>query len=319
MRGRRALTLAILLGATLAASRQVTAQGQAPAGQAPGQPAVPPQPSDLTQQPPAHGESLPEQEKAPAPFPAHQRPLPPPAVLERGKTMYLSMCSACHGADARGGQLGGVNLLRSPLVLGDRDGELVAPIVKGGRPGTAMPPFQLPDADVQAVVAYLHGLQAQGDVQGGPPPGPPVVLNILVGDAKAGAAYFAKTCTACHSASGDLAGIATRVADPKLLQNQWVSGGRATTRGPARGPRRPEQVPTVKVTLPEGVVQGRLVRLDDFLVTIAFDDGTTRTIRRSGDTPGVEVTDPLAAHNDFLATSTDANIHDVTAYLATLK
>jgi cytochrome c oxidase cbb3-type subunit 3 len=205
------------------------------------------------------------------------------------------------------------------VVLGDRAGELVAPIVKAGRPGTAMPPFQLPDADIQAVIAYLHSLQAQGDVQGGPPPGPPVVLNILVGDAKAGAAYFARTCAACHSASGDLAGIATRVDDPKLLQNLWVSGGRAATRGPGREPRRPEPVATATVTLPDGVVQGRLVRLDDFLVTLAFEDGTTRTIRRSGDAPRVEVHDPLAAHDDLLATYTDANIHDVTAYLATLK
>jgi cytochrome c oxidase cbb3-type subunit 3 len=317
MRGRGALTLVVLLGATLVASLQVTAQERTAGGQSPGTLApTAPQP------PPAHGAQLPPEacgEKPPTPFPAHQRPPAPPAVLERGKAMYLSMCSSCHGSDARGGQLGGVNLLRSPIVLGDRDGELVSPIVKAGRPGTAMPPFQLPDADIQAVVAYLHGLQAQGDVQGGPPPGPPVVLNILVGDAKAGAAYFAKTCASCHSATGDLAGIATRVDDPKLLQNLWVSGGRAMSRGPGDGSRRPERVATAKVMLPEGVVQGRLVRLDDFLVTVALDDGTTRTIRRKGDTPAVEIDDPLARHNDLLATCTDADIHDVTAYLATLK
>jgi cytochrome c oxidase cbb3-type subunit 3 len=326
-------TLVILLGATIAASLQVRAQNQnaaaqptaqqpgagAPAAQAP----VPPQPADPAQQPPAHGEQPQEdegeRERRPPPFPAHQRPLAPPAVLDRGKTMYASMCSACHGADARGGQLGGVNLLRSPTVLGDRDGELVLPIVKNGRPGTAMAAMPMPDDDIKAIVAFLHSLQAAGSNQGEPPPGPPIELNILVGDANAGAAYFAATCASCHSPSDDLAGIASRVPDAKLLQNLWVSGGRATGRGPGRRRRSVEQAATVKVTLPNEVLQGRLVRIDDFLVTLALDDGTTRTVRRSGGTPAVEITDPLARHNALLAAYTNKTMHDVTAYLATLK
>jgi cytochrome c oxidase cbb3-type subunit 3 len=333
MRGRGVRTLVILLGATLAASLQVTAQNQNPAapptaqqpgGTAPGaQVPVPPQPADPAQQPPAHGDEPPEdegeRERRPPPFPAHQRPLAPAAVLDRGKTMYASMCSACHGADARGGQLGGVNLLRSPTVLGDRDGELVLPIVKNGRPGTAMAAMPMPDDDSKAIVAFLHSLQAAGSNQGGPPPGPPVELNILVGDAKAGAAYFATTCASCHSPSGDLAGIASRVPEAKSLQNLWVSGGRASGRGPGRRRRNAEQAATVKVTLPNEVLQGRLVRMDDFLVTLAFEDGTTRTIRRSGDTPAVEIADPLARHNALLAEYTNKTMHDVTAYLATLK
>ena len=333
MRGRGVPTLVILLGATLAASLQVTAQNQnaaaqpttqqpgagAPAAQAP----VPPQPADPAQQPPAHGEQPQEdegeRERRPPPFPAHQRPPAPPAVLDRGKTMYASMCSACHGADARGGQLGGVNLLRSPTVLGDRDGELVLPIVKNGRPGTAMAAMPMPDDDIKAIVAFLHSLQAAGSNQGEPPPGPPVELNILVGDAKAGAAYFATTCASCHSPSDDLAGIASRVPDAKLLQNLWVSGGRARGRGPGRRRRKVEQAPTVRVTLPNEVLQGRLVRIDDFLVTLALDDGTTRSVRRSGGTPAVEITDALARHNALLAGYTNKTMHDVTAYLATLK
>jgi len=182
-----------------------------------------------------------------------------------------------------------VNLLRSAVVLGDRDGELVMPIVKNGRPGTAMAAIPMPDADIMAVVAYIHSLQAQGDIQGGPPPGPPVVLNILVGDAKAGAAYFGTTCASCHSATGDLAGLAGRVPDAKALQNLWVSGGRASGHGPGQRPRRAENAASVKLTLPDEVVQGRLVRLDDFLVIVLLDDGSTRTIRRNGDSPTVVV------------------------------
>ncbi len=93
-------------------------------------------------------------------FPAQQRPPADPAVVERGRTVYSVSCSACHGADARGGQLGGPNLLRSPLVLADQNGELMQPVVQKGRPGTTMVPVAMSTEDVTAVAAFLHSLQA---------------------------------------------------------------------------------------------------------------------------------------------------------------
>ena len=283
-----------------------------------------------TSQPPTEGHGGPPPPGTPPPaprpqepprFPAHQRPPVDPAVLERGRGVYVGSCGACHGVDARGGQLGGPNLLRSQLVLNDQDGELIAPVVKNGRPGTLMVPLAIADDDIKAIAAYLHGLQAQGTNQGGPPPGPPVELNILLGNARAGEKYFAAKCSTCHSATGDLQGLATRVAEPKILQNLWVSGGRVA--GPRRGGRRPlssSSTPTVAVQFPSGEkVEGRLMRLDDFLVTIALADDTVRTIRRDGDVPIVVVKDPLDGHRALLSVLTDANMHDVTAYLATLK
>jgi cytochrome c oxidase cbb3-type subunit 3 len=308
----------MVIGATFSIGAQnQPAPPQSPPATAP----VPPQPADPTQQPPAHGADQPARRRRPPAFPAQQRPPASPEVLARGKTMYSSMCAACHGAHARGGQLGGVNLLRSPLVLGDRDGEAVLPVVKNGRPGTGMPAIPISDDDVKAIAAYIHSLQAQGSNQGAPPPGEEVELDILVGNAAAGAKFFQATCTACHSATGDLAGIASRTEDVKSLQNLWVSGGRATGSGPGRrADRSPQSIPTVKVTMPGGeIVLGQLVRVDDFLVTVGLDDGTTRTIRRDGDSPAVEITDPMQRHNELLAVYTNKNMHDVTAYLATLK
>jgi cytochrome c oxidase cbb3-type subunit 3 len=221
--------------------------------------------------------------------------------------------------DARGGQLGGPNLLRSQLVLNDQDGELIAPVVKNGRPGTLMVPMPIPDADIKAIATYLHYLQSQGSNQGGPPPGPPVELDILVGNAQAGERFFAAQCSACHSASGDLNGLASRVTEPKALQNLWVSGGRAAGRGRG-GPASNRSRVTASITLPSGeTITGPVVRLDDFLVTVAQPDGTTRTIRRTGDVPAVTITDPLEGHRELLGLLTDTNMHDVTAYLATLK
>src|SRR6187399_307455 len=138
-------------------------------------------------------------------FPATQRALADAATIERGSTLYGINCRLCHGPDLRGGDMGGINLLRSPLVLNDQNGELIFPVVRDGRatPGLPpMPPLPLKEDDVKAIATYIHSVMARSPGQGGPPPGPPVVLNILVGDAAAGQKFFAANCASCHSATG---------------------------------------------------------------------------------------------------------------------
>jgi cytochrome c oxidase cbb3-type subunit 3 len=77
---------------------------------------------------------------------------------------------------------------------------------------------------------------------------------------------------------------------------------------------------TATIRFPSGErFEGQLVRIDEFLVTIALPDGGERTFRRDGDTPNVEIHDPMQAHRKLLTTYTDKNMHDVTAYLVTLK
>jgi cytochrome c oxidase cbb3-type subunit 3 len=255
-------------------------------------------------------------------FPAQQRPKEDPEVVQRGRGIFAGACGPCHGADARGGQLGGPNLLRSELALNDKAGELLYPVIKNGRPGTQMVASPLPDNDIKAVIAFVHDLQSKIGGQGNPPPGSEVELDIVVGDAKAGEAYFGAKCATCHSATGDLKGIATRAGQPKALQNLWVSGGRAIARGggAARPVGAPRAVTTATITLPSGEkTTGTLLRLDDFLVTVVQADGSQRTFRRTGDTPKVEITDPLEGHRALLGTLTDADMHNVTAFLVTLK
>ncbi len=265
-----------------------------------------------------------------ATFPAQQRPPGDPAVIARGKTLFEANCRLCHGADLRGGDMGGVNLLRSNLVLTDQHGETILPVVRNGRqtPGLPpMPPFpQLSDDDVKAIAEYIHSVAATMRGQGNPPPGAePVVLNILVGDANAGKAYFDAKCASCHSPTGDLQGIGMRYADPVQLQNSWVAGGAGRGgrggRGaaPAAGASRSREM-TVTVTQPSGQkVEGRLDRLDDFIVVLTPADGVQRSFRRVGDVPKVEIHDPLAGHKQLLPVYTDKDIHDLTAYLVTLK
>lgn len=263
-----------------------------------------------------------------ASFPAQQRDPADPALVARGRAVYDTECRRCHGADLRGGEQGGSNLLRVPAVLNDREGELLQPIIQGSHKERLGPKGLSPD-DVKALAAYVHSVLALAPGQGAPPPGPPIELKVLVGDAAAGERYFASRCASCHSVTGDLKGIGARDLGPAQLQNLWVAGGRgAGGGGRGRGAGPAVQAPpmttrretTVVVTLPTGQkYEGRLERIDDFTVTLTQADGTPRSFRRNGDVPKIDVRDPLEAHRNLLPVYTDKDIHDVTAYLAGVK
>ena len=259
-------------------------------------------------------------QQQPGTFPAMQRPTAPPEVIARGKAVYGANCVPCHGADARGGQLNGPNLLRSQLVLADKSGELIAPVVQNGRPERGMPAFPLSNDDVAAVVEFVHSLTAASPGQGAPPRVEAPPPDIVVGDAEAGRAYFVSTCSRCHSADGDLRGIASRAGDAKALQNLWVSGGAtAFGRGRGRGDASRASV-TATITPSRGeAVRGRVIFVDDFEIKIIQEDGTLRTFARDGDAPRVEISDPLQGHKELLSILTDKDMRNVTAYLVTLK
>jgi cytochrome c oxidase cbb3-type subunit III len=243
------------------------------------------------------------------------RPPGDPAAIERGKALYSVNCQFCHGADTRGGD-GGPSLLRSGLVLDDRNGELMAPVIQNGRTDRGMPKFTFTAEQVADVATYIHTFRAAGyDESRIKPP------SIIVGDAKAGEAFFKARCAACHSPGGDLRGLAARITDERLLQQTWLMPGT----GGGRGGPAPVTVPptTVTVTLPSGEkVEGKLDRVDDFVVSLTTADGTHRSFRTpmtGGDTPKVEIHDPLQPHKDLLRTYADSDIHNVTAFLVTLK
>jgi cytochrome c oxidase cbb3-type subunit 3 len=259
--------------------------------------------------------------------PGQQRPPGDPAQVARGKTLYGISCTGCHGADLRGGDLGGPNLLRSQVALSDKDGELILPIIQGSRQDAGMPAVSMSPEDGKAVAAYIRSVEETIGRQGFPPSIGLAAPSVLVGNANEGQAYFAAKCASCHSAgqsaAGDLQGIGASIPDPKALQNAWVSGGGGRGRGgrgaAASGAPSARTV-MVTVTLPSGQsMEGRLVRIDDFLVTVGLADGTLRSFARNGNVPKVDVRDPMKAHRDMLAEYTDQAMHDVTAYLVTLK
>jgi cytochrome c oxidase cbb3-type subunit 3 len=249
-------------------------------------------------------------------FPQYTRELAPQDVLARGKALYEQNCASCHASDLRGVLAkNGPNLLQSTVVFSDKEGEGVAGALQQHKPV-----INLPTDDTHAIAEYMHSIQATMGPQGSPPGRNPVGLtyNVLVGDAKAGEATFQKLCASCHSVTGDLKGIGTKYEDPKTLQNTWVSGGGGGGRGRGAGGGMQGTV-----TLANGQkVEGRLVRHDDFLVVVQLADGTRKSFAIENGEPKVEVKDPQEAHKKMLLQLDDPdnkNMHDITAYLATIK
>ncbi len=233
------------------------------------------------------------------------------AAAERGRATFSTNCAFCHGADIRGGD-GGPSLLRSQLVLDDQSGELIGPVIRSGRQDRGMPAFAMTADQIADLAAFMHSFRVAGyDASRERPP------SIVVGDAATGEKYFAETCGSCHSASGDLQGIATRISDPRLLQQSWLMPGSVVGRG-APPPARPRP-PTATVTLPSGEkIRGQLERVDDFAVALKTTDGIRRSFRLANGVQ-VSIADPLQPHRDLLRKYRDADIHNVTAYLSTLK
>ena len=234
-----------------------------------------------------------------------------PAAIVRGQQIYSVNCGFCHGSSARGGEKG-PNLLRSPLVMADQKGELVAGVVLTGRPDKGMPRFNLPVEEVADIAAFLHSFDVSGTVE------KPVDPNrVLIGNAAAGKAYFNGEggCTACHSIKGDLKGIGSHY-DPQHLQDMIFTAGGTGLSGepsPTAPPIR------VRVEEPSGEVKGQLVELDEFFIVLIDDSGARRSLRREGDTPRIQLENPLQAHLDRVRRWEDRDLHNVTAYLATLK
>jgi cytochrome c oxidase cbb3-type subunit III len=237
------------------------------------------------------------------------RPPEDPAVVERGKVAYEKYCQQCHAADMRGTETN-PNILRSQDALFDKHGEELVPIMRGTSADFPGHKTDISQEDAEAVAAYIRTLLAEIGSQGRAPGDASRQPDVLVGNAERGKQYFAKTCASCHSVTGDLGGFANKVSSPKLLQAAWLRG---TYLGAKLAPA------TVTVTeAKKPPMKGILIHADDFIVTLQNEDGSLLTFRRTPDMQ-VVIDDPLEPHRTLLPKYTDDDIHDVTAYLVTLR
>ena len=230
-----------------------------------------------------------------------------PATIEAGRSQFQQQCAFCHGKDAAGGE-DGPDLSRSKLVAEDAKGDKIGPVVRNGRAQTGMPKFNVSDAELASLVAFIHTQKTLAEAQNGKRRGVETA-DLRTGSVEKGKAYFNGTgkCASCHSPTGDLAHVASRYP-PEVLQNRFLWPG-----GFGSGVRR------VTVTLPDGeTFSGTPKRLDDFTVSLTDASGNYHSWQRSN---GVQVAleDRLAAHRQLLGKYTDADIHNLTAYLVTLR
>jgi cytochrome c oxidase cbb3-type subunit III len=250
--------------------------------------------------------------QAPAPAPPRgnmliSRAVPDPAAVERGQKIFSTNCGFCHGSGAQGGDTG-PDLVRSPLALDDERGDKIGPVILQGRANKGMPAFHLPAEQIQDIAAFLRSRQQAAIDRNAY-----AILNVVTGDRQRGREYFngAGHCNTCHSPSGDLAGIAKKY-DPVALQSRFLY---PRTRSSDSQPIRSQ----VTVTLVSGqTFAGILEYLDDFNVALRDDAGEYHSFARDARLK-IDVHDPLAAHADLLKKYTDADMHDILAYLETLK
>lgn len=225
--------------------------------------------------------------------------------LQKGKIEFQQNCAECHGNEAMGGA--GPNLLESPLVRHDNSGDLIAPVIREGRGGKGMPAFPLmSQADILDIAGFLHArIEANNNVKSSTFMREHTLKQFLTGNAEAGRQYFygKGRCNTCHSPTGDLAGIASRYS-PMRLEARFLYP--------------PHNNIMAIVFLPSGKqIRGKLLHLDAFYVAILNEDGWYRSW--SLQQVKVEVKDPLTEHLELLGKYKNKDVHDIFAYLETLK
>jgi cytochrome c oxidase cbb3-type subunit 3 len=233
-------------------------------------------------------------------------PQPPqPEQLQAGQRLFTAQCGFCHGRDAMGGETG-PDLTRAASVAADVRGDTLGPVVRNGRVDKGMPAFTLAEADFAAVVAFIHDQKTKAESLTGGRRAVDVA-DLQTGNVEAGKKYFATACSKCHSPSGDFAGLAKRLEGLALLQRMlYPTGAKAASRA------------RVTVTRPSGeVVTGSLAYRDEFTIALTDQSGAYHSFPT--DQAKFTVDDPLRAHAEQLGKYTDGDMHDVLAYLHTLR
>jgi cytochrome c oxidase cbb3-type subunit III len=232
----------------------------------------------------------------------------PSDLVLNGRSVFRQDCSFCHGRDAGGGE-SGPDLTRSKLVAADVDGDKIGPVIRNGRPDKGMPRFDRSEAQIASLVAFIHtqrnNVMAAGSRNRSGGRKGVDASDLQTGNAAAGKQYFegAGGCATCHSPTGDLAGIASRYRGLELEEQMLY-------------PRQAKS--KVTVTLPSGqVIDGTLAYFDEFTVGLTDASGVYRSWRTRD--VRYKVDSPADAHVDLFIRYTDADIHNLMAYLQTLR
>lgn len=220
-----------------------------------------------------------------------------------GESLFVQNCAFCHGRDAGGGEEG-PDLTRSKLVAEDLGGDKIGPVVLNGRQEKGMPRFKLGDQEVKDLAAYIHAEKKLAESRKGGRRGVEAA-DLQTGNVEAGKKYFngAGKCASCHSPAGDLDRIATRYEGLRLEERMLYPRG---------------TVAGVVVTLPNGEkLKGKLAYQDEF--TIGMRDEKDWYHSWPVNAVKYTISSPADAHAELLGQYTDDDIHNLMAYLQTLR
>jgi cytochrome c oxidase cbb3-type subunit 3 len=262
--------------------------------------------------PPGGGQTRGRGEASPASVPLPPTATPqsyPPDQIAAGQKIFSAQCGFCHGRDAMGGE-SGPDLTRAASVAEDIRGDKLGPIVRSGRVDKGMPGFTLSESDLAATVAFIHDQKKKAEALSGGRRSVDVA-DVQTGNVEAGKRYFDTHCSRCHSATGDLSGIGKRLQGLALMHRMLYPGSGRDAGAPAAPPR-------ATVTLASGEkVTGVVAYRDEFTIALTDPDGWYR----SWPTRNVTFTldNPVQAHVDQLGKYTDRDMHDVLAFLHTLR
>lgn len=224
-------------------------------------------------------------------------------LLESGKTLFEQQCGFCHGRDANGGETG-PSLIDSELVRRDKTGAEISNVIRNGRPEKGMPKFDLANTAMSGLIAFIYNQQLADATNGkrrGVRP-----ADLQTGNAKLGQQYFegAGRCATCHSVTGDLAHVGTRLIGLKLEQ-QMLYPNRAKS--------------TATITVPGGKsFSGEVAYDDEFAIAIRDSEGRYRSWTKTANLK-LNINAPAEAHVELLSKYTDGDIHNLMAYLQKLK
>jgi cytochrome c oxidase cbb3-type subunit 3 len=251
-------------------------------------------------QTPAHGEQSPGTVKK---GDADESAPYPDTLVQNGSALFRQDCAFCHGRNAGGGE-SGPDLTRSKLVTADVNGDRIGPVIRNGRPDKGMPPFDRSDDQIASLVAFIHAQQKLALEKKGGRKGVDA-SDLQTGNAGSGKKYFdgAGGCAACHSPTGDLAGIASRF-EGLQLEEQMLYPKKAKSK--------------ITVTLASGEsIAGTLEYLDEFTVGLFDPSGVYRSWRTQDVKYKVDAS--VNAHVELFSKYRDADIHNLMAYLQTLR
>ena len=224
------------------------------------------------------------------------------AAAERGRKQFAQSCGFCHGVDATGGR--GPDLVRSPLVAHDVNGDLIGDVIRSGRPDKGMPALPLPPEPISEIAAFLHERALEALRSSGVPSDYPAE-KLLTGNSEAGKAFFEGPggCKSCHASAAELAAGARKYSSIEFESRMVYPGS---------------QPLTAVVTLPSGeVIRGKVIHEDDFMIGVQAEAGWYRSFAR--DKVKVEIHDPMEAHRKLLDKLTQEDMHNLFTYLYNVK